>query len=106
MAAPLGPRGLVILDRDGVINRDSREFIKSADEWVPLPERDEEFGVLTRHMAGFDPRDLAAAGVRPVATADDLARAREAVAGVSVAPEVTAYVVDLVRARLGDVGLA
>lgn len=28
---------LVILDRDGVINRDSREFVKNADEWVPLP---------------------------------------------------------------------
>ena len=47
---------------------------------VPLPERDAEFGVLARHMAGFDPRDLAAAGVRPVATADDLVRARDAVA--------------------------
>ncbi len=30
-------KGLVILDRDGVINRDSDEFVKSADEWVPLP---------------------------------------------------------------------
>ncbi len=30
-------RGLVILDRDGVINRDSRAFVKSADEWIPLP---------------------------------------------------------------------
>jgi D-glycero-D-manno-heptose 1,7-bisphosphate phosphatase len=29
--------GLVILDRDGVINEDSREFVKSADEWIPLP---------------------------------------------------------------------
>lgn len=28
---------LVILDRDGVINRDSDEYIKSADEWVPIP---------------------------------------------------------------------
>lgn len=28
---------LVILDRDGVINRDSPEFIKSPDEWRPLP---------------------------------------------------------------------
>jgi D-glycero-D-manno-heptose 1,7-bisphosphate phosphatase len=27
----------VILDRDGVINRESREFVKSADEWRPLP---------------------------------------------------------------------
>ena len=31
---------LVILDRDGVINRDSAEFVKSLDEWQPLPNRD------------------------------------------------------------------
>lgn len=30
-------QSLVILDRDGVINRDSPEFIKCADEFVPLP---------------------------------------------------------------------
>ncbi len=28
---------LIILDRDGVINRDSDDFIKSPDEWVPIP---------------------------------------------------------------------
>ncbi len=28
---------LIILDRDGVINEDSDAFIKSPDEWVPLP---------------------------------------------------------------------
>ena len=28
---------LVILDRDGVINHDSPEFIKSPDEWEPIP---------------------------------------------------------------------
>lgn len=27
----------VILDRDGVINADSSEFIKGLDEWLPLP---------------------------------------------------------------------
>jgi len=27
----------IILDRDGVINEDSDEFIKSPDEWIPLP---------------------------------------------------------------------
>ena len=26
---------LIILDRDGVINKDSTDFIKSADEWIP-----------------------------------------------------------------------
>lgn len=30
-------KGLVILDRDGVINRDSREYVKSPAEWIPLP---------------------------------------------------------------------
>ncbi len=28
---------LIILDRDGVINQDSDEYIKSPDEWVPIP---------------------------------------------------------------------
>ena len=27
---------LIILDRDGVINRDSDQFIKSPEEWIPL----------------------------------------------------------------------
>lgn len=29
--------GLLILDRDGVINRDSPAFIKSREEWIALP---------------------------------------------------------------------
>ncbi len=28
---------LILLDRDGVINYDSPDFIKDADEWVPIP---------------------------------------------------------------------
>jgi len=28
---------LVILDRDGTINAESDDYVKSADEWVPLP---------------------------------------------------------------------
>lgn len=28
---------LIILDRDGVINKDSDLYIKSPDEWIPLP---------------------------------------------------------------------
>jgi MoxR-like ATPase len=65
---------------------------------MPLPSRDDEIGVLTRHSQGFDPRDLAAAGVRPVAGAAELSAARAAVARVSIAPDVVGYVVDLGRA--------
>ena len=28
---------LVILDRDGTINQDSDDFVKTPDEWIPLP---------------------------------------------------------------------
>ena len=31
------PLKLVILDRDGTINEDRDDFVKSADEWLPLP---------------------------------------------------------------------
>ncbi|MDQ1678268.1 MAG: MoxR-like ATPase, partial [Actinomycetota bacterium] len=65
---------------------------------VPLPSREEEVRVLQAHHAGFDPRDLAAAGVRAVAGAADLAAGRAAVQRVGVAPDVLTYVVDLCRA--------
>lgn len=28
---------LIVLDRDGVINQDSEHFIKSPEEWIPIP---------------------------------------------------------------------
>ncbi|WP_046471485.1 AAA family ATPase [Allosalinactinospora lopnorensis] len=65
---------------------------------VPLPERDDEVGMLTRHADGFDPSDLEAAGVRPVAGPAELRAAREAVGGTRVAPEVLGYIVDVCRA--------
>lgn len=45
-------RRLVILDRDGVINEDSDDFIKSPDEWNPLSGSLEAIGRLSG--AGFD----------------------------------------------------
>ena len=65
---------------------------------VPLPGRDDEFGMLRRHADGFDPRDLAGAGLRAVAGPAELAAGRAAAARVSVAPEVLSYIVDLCRA--------
>jgi MoxR-like ATPase len=65
---------------------------------VPLPNRDEEIGVLRAHHSGFDPRDLKAAGVQRVATAADLAAGRASMQRVGVAEQVLAYIVDLCRA--------
>lgn len=42
---------LVILDRDGVINRDSKAFVKNVDEWIPLPGSIEAIARLS--SAGF-----------------------------------------------------
>ena len=39
---------LIILDRDGVINYDSDQFIKSPDEWKPLPGSLEAIARLTQ----------------------------------------------------------
>jgi D-glycero-D-manno-heptose 1,7-bisphosphate phosphatase len=39
---------LVILDRDGVINYDSEEFIKQPDEWRPIPGSLEAIAKLTQ----------------------------------------------------------
>ncbi len=39
---------LVILDRDGVINEDSDAFIKSPEEWVPIPGSLKAIGRLVR----------------------------------------------------------
>lgn len=42
---------LVILDRDGVINHDSAQFIKNPEEWVPIPGSLEAIAML--NQAGF-----------------------------------------------------
>jgi D-glycero-D-manno-heptose 1,7-bisphosphate phosphatase len=39
----------IILDRDGVINQDSDEYIKSVDEWVPIPGALEALARLHRN---------------------------------------------------------
>ena len=39
----------VLLDRDGVINYDSDDFIKTADEWIPSPNSLEAIALLNQH---------------------------------------------------------
>ncbi len=49
--AELAHHKLVILDRDGVINEDSDDYIKSPEEWHPVPGSIEAIARLSR--AGF-----------------------------------------------------
>ncbi|WP_375384753.1 AAA family ATPase [uncultured Microbacterium sp.] len=65
---------------------------------IDMPSRDAEFTVLRRHASGFDPHDLAAAGLEPVVDAAGIRAAQRAAASVAVADDVLAYVVDLARA--------
>jgi MoxR-like ATPase len=64
---------------------------------LDLPERADEVEVLTRHAAGFNPRDLAAAGVTPVLDAKQIGLAQTAVAEVGASEDVIGYAVDLAR---------
>ncbi|MDX8140949.1 MoxR family ATPase [Lentzea sp. NPDC034063] len=63
---------------------------------MPIPAREHEIDVLTRHASGFDPRDLSS--LQPVASAAHLEAGGAAVRALTVAPEVIAYVVDVCRA--------
>ncbi len=65
---------------------------------LPIPERNQELEILRRHAAGFDPRDVAAAGVTAVAGPADIAAGQAAVGTVQVTPEVVGYIVDIARA--------
>ncbi|MER3387393.1 MAG: MoxR family ATPase [Microcella pacifica] len=64
---------------------------------LDLPARDAEVEVMQRHADGFNPRDLAAAGVTGVVDADAITAARAAVAEVRASPELLGYIVDLAR---------
>jgi D-glycero-D-manno-heptose 1,7-bisphosphate phosphatase len=45
-------RKLVVIDRDGVINYDSANYIRCPDDWRPLPGS--LAAIATLHRAGFD----------------------------------------------------
>jgi len=73
---------------------------------MPLPDREAEMAILRRHADGFDPHDIAAAGVRAVAGPADVAAAASAVRSVTVSPEVAGYVVDIARATRSSPSLS
>ncbi|MBA4246810.1 MAG: AAA family ATPase [Microbacterium sp.] len=65
---------------------------------LDLPVRDAEVEVMQRHADGFNPRDLAAAGVTAVLNADQITQARTLVGEVRASAELLGYIVDLARA--------
>jgi MoxR-like ATPase len=65
---------------------------------LPIPGRPDELEILRRHAAGFDPRDVRAAGVTAVAGPADIAAGQAAVKTVQVTDEVAGYIVDIARA--------
>ena len=65
---------------------------------VPYPSADQEQEMLARHDQGLNPHDVRAAGIRPVASATDLAAGRAEIQAIRVDPAVLAYIVSLCRA--------
>jgi MoxR-like ATPase len=65
---------------------------------LDLPARDSEVEVMQRHADGFNPRDLAGAGLTAVLGVDDITAARALVAEVGASAELLGYIVDLARA--------
>ncbi len=65
---------------------------------LDLPVRDAEVEVMQRHADGFNPRDLAAAGVTAVLNAEQITQARALVGEVRASAELLGYIVDLARA--------
>jgi MoxR-like ATPase len=70
------------------------------------PRPDQERALLARAVAGFDARDLTAAGVESVATAADVIAAQRDVVGIHVDPALQAYVLAIVTATRKDGDLA
>lgn len=75
---------LLILDRDGVINQDSDAYIKSVEEWIPIPGSIEAIAQLSRAgwtVAVATNQSGVARGYYPLETLDAMhARLRELVA--------------------------
>lgn len=65
---------------------------------VGYPSFEQEHEVLARHDAGLNPHDMGTTGIRPVANAADLLRARQHIAAIRVEAPVLSYMVALVRA--------
>jgi MoxR-like ATPase len=101
---PLGPRFLVVATQNPVEYEGTyplpeaqldRFFLKLE---VAVPDAPDEATMLRRFDAGFDPLDLAGAGVTAIIDSNALAAMRAEVAGVRVGDEVLGYIVAIVAA--------
>ncbi|WP_426415526.1 D-glycero-beta-D-manno-heptose 1,7-bisphosphate 7-phosphatase [Aestuariirhabdus sp. LZHN29] len=81
---------LIILDRDGVINQDSDDFIKSLEEWIPIPGSIEAIARLSR--AGHQ-----------VAIATNQSGLGRGYFQLSDLDEMHRYLLDLVEAQGGSI---
>lgn len=66
--------------------------------YVGYPERDSEQEVLARHHRGLNLHNVVSNGVQAVATAEDLANAREQVRRMQVDDSILSYITEIVRA--------
>jgi len=71
-------------------------FLVRARTAYPAP--DEERALIARAVGGFDARDLGAAGIEAVASAEDLLAAQRDVRAVHVAESLQGYLYDIVTA--------
>ncbi|KAB0546892.1 D-glycero-beta-D-manno-heptose 1,7-bisphosphate 7-phosphatase [Pseudomonas argentinensis] len=83
---------LIILDRDGVINHDSDAYIKSLDEWIPIPGSIEAIAALSK--AGWT-----------VAVATNQSGIARGYYPLSVLESMHARLRELVAEQGGEVGL-
>jgi len=65
--------------------------------YVGYPERDAEQEVLQRHHDGLNLHEVAANGVRAVATPEDLEHARRSVRAIQVDESILRYITEIVR---------
>lgn len=81
---------LVILDRDGVINYDSDEYIKSPAEWIPIPGSLEAIARL--HREGFR-----------VVVASNQSGVSRGLFDTDTLMKIHVKMIDAVRAKGGDI---
>ena len=65
---------------------------------VQYPTFEQELEMVSRHDRGMNPHDIRGSGVRPVASAADLAAGRAAIQRIRVEPAVQQYIVNVCRA--------